>query len=150
MSRMIFIKDLAKNKPGINSLIMASMGKTDITDFDKNKTYIAGDRVYFIDKGTLIVKECMGNGIIGMDSIHWITVESGLGGSSPTQNPEMPQSISSFEKKLVSDISSIVKMVSPEIDISQHNLQNIYTYPLYDRADINILKGTYEFGRIFI
>ena len=151
MAKVVLIKNLAEYEPSIANIVISSMiGDKSIIRYDPTVTYKAGDKVYMIQEGSIIVKECVNNNVTGMDDSDWIVVDSGIGGSSATQNPNAHQSISYFENKLVTDIGILTARLNTISNLHGEGLSNTITYPLYEQSEVVLTKGKYEFGRLFI
>lgn len=152
MARVVVIKDLSKFEPNITSIILASMLKSygNIERYNPDKTYNTGDRVYIIEEGQLIIKECISDNVTTLDDDCWMTVESSLGSGSSTQNPNATQNISLFEQKLVTELTNITQRLNTLVDIDNTELTNTHMVPLYDESEITLTSGKFEFGRIFI
>lgn len=152
MAKVVLIKNLADFEPSVANLIMSSMigGDTGIEKYDPDKVYNSGDKVYIIENGQIIIKECINSGVSDLDDRNWITVDSGIGGASDTQNPNSYQNISYFENKLVTDIGILTERINSIISLGDDDLSNTHTVPMYTEDEVVLTKGKYEFGRIFI
>lgn len=149
MAKVVVIKNLAELPPSMANIILSSMlGDSTIEKYDPDKTYNAGDKVYIIEDGKIIIKEFIGGNSSDIDGNGWADVDSGIGGSSTTQNPNSHQSISYFENKLAEDINTIVTRLNTLTNLD--NLKNVTMVPLFSQDEVQITKGKYEFGRIFI
>ena len=151
MAKVVLIKDLSELRPSITNIVISSMlGKTQIDKFDPSKVYNAGDKIYVIDEGDIIVKECINDNTTSLDDKYWITVDTGIGGGSTTQNPNSNQNISYFENKLVTDIGILTSRVNTLLNMDSEGLTNVHMVPMYEESELNIVNGRFEFGRIFI
>ena len=151
MAKVILIQDLAEFPPSISNMIISTMiGNTQIKRFEEGEVYNAGDKVYIIKDGNIIVKECLGNNVTSLEDKNWVTIDSGIGGNSTTQNPNSNQNISYFENKLVTDIGILTARVNAISGLDSEKLTNVHLVPMYEQSELNITKGRFEFGRIFI
>lgn len=151
MAKVVLIKDLAEFKPSITNIIISSMvGNIDIDKFDPSVSYKPGDKIYVIEDGKIIVKECINNNVTNTDDKNWIIVDSGIGGSSTTQNPNSHQNVSYFENKLATDIGILSARLNTLTSLDEEGLTNVHMVPLYDQDEVVLTKGRYEFGRIFV
>ena len=151
MAKVVLIKDLSELRPSITNVVISSMlGKIQIDKFDPSKVYNAGDKIYIINEGDIIVKECINDNTTSLDDKYWITVDTGIGGGSTTQNPNSNQNISYFENKLVTDIGILSARVNTLLNMDSEGLTNVHIVPMYEQSELNIVKGRFEFGRIFI
>lgn len=153
MARLVLVKDLAKIDPSIMDIILSTIiGNGDIKRHDSTTIYNAGDRIYQIINGQIIVKECMVDGTIGSDFVtNWTTVQSLIGsGDSGTQNPNTFQTISFFEKKLSDDISTLTNVLGSMTDLSSEGLRGTFMFPLFTDDEIVLNGGIHEFGRVII
>lgn len=151
MAKVVLIKNLADYEPSITSIVMSTMlNNTNISKYDEDKIYNMGDKVYVIENGNIIIKECIGDNVSAMDDQSWITVESGLLGNGSNQNPNSTQSISNIENKIITEISNLSNRVHSIISLDDNELSNSHILPLYDKSDVLLTSGKIEFGRIYI
>lgn len=152
MARVVVIKDLSKFEPSITNIILSSMMNSvaNIERYQSGKTYNTGDKVYIIQEGQLIIKECISDNVTIMNDTYWIKVESALGSGSTTQNPNATQNISYFETKIVNEITNISQKLNTIIGLDDSDLKNTHVVPLYSEDEITLTSGKFEFGRVFI
>ena len=151
MAKVVLIKNLAEFQPSISNVIISSMlGNTQIDKFYPDKVYNPGDKVYVIKDGDIIVKECINNNVTSLDDTNWITIDSGIGGNSTTQNPNSNQNISYFENKMVTDIGILTARVNSILNLDSDGMTNIHFVPMYEQSELTITSGRFEFGRMFI
>lgn len=152
MARVVVIKDLSKFEPSITNIILSSMmgSVANIERYNPDKIYNTGDKVYIIQEGQLIIKECITDNVSSMNDTNWLKVESALGSGSTTQNPNATQNISYFETKIVNEIANISQKLSTIIGLDDSDLKNTFVVPLYSEDEITLTSGKFEFGRVFI
>lgn len=151
MAKLTLIKNISEFKPSIANIVATTiLGDLNIGPYDPDKTYESGDKIYVIEDGQLIIKECIGNNVTDLDDSNWSQIEGILGSNSGDQRPNSYQKISHFETKLAADINTLTKKLNTLTNLHEDDLKNTYIIPLFDESEITLSAGRYEFGRIFI
>lgn len=149
MARVTVLKNIAEFEPSMVNIVMSSLiNNSKIDKFDPTQSYVPGDKVYVIEDGKIIIKECINATTGELNDDDWVNVDNSLSGNT-TQNPNLAQNISYFENKLVSDIEKLATRMNTISNLNDSDIKNMIFVQLFNKDDITLTKGSFDFGRIY-